>query len=351
MGAWLALALAYAVSAQPAGGAEAKRPTRLFSEDQPIRTTIRGPISAVISTPAPARTARPAMLELAVPAVEKHAIQLSPRGLTRRQKDRCTFPPLRVEFTGKPDETSLFERQKRLKLTTHCRNSAGHQQHVLLEYAAYRMLNVVSPTSLRARLGSFDYADTGGRVIESRIGFFVEDPDDAASRNGLKEIRTNTRIAVAQLDPAAAARAALFEYMIGNTDWSMRAGPQGDICCHNFRLFGAAATSQSAMVPVPYDFDASGLVDAPYAVPSESLGMNSRARTPVPRLLRAQFACPRRCRGIPGEAVADRRPCSRPFRGWTNAAARGAAAYLDSFFRDIATDEALNKRVLRTCIN
>jgi hypothetical protein len=350
MGAWLALAMALAVSAQPVGGAEAKRPTRLFSEDQPIRATIRGPISAVVSTPAPARTARPATLELTVPAVEKHAIQLSPRGLTRRQKDRCTFPPLRVEFTGKPDKTSLFERQKRLKLTTHCRNLSGHQQHVLLEYAAYRMLNIVSPTSLRARLGSFDYADTGGRVIESRIGFFVEDPDDAASRSGLKEIRTNARIAVAQLDPAAAARAALFEYMIGNTDWSMRAGPQGDICCHNFRLFGAAATSQSAMVPVPYDFDASGLVDAPYAVPSESLGMNSV------RERRFRGYCSHNSHAL---AAAAEFRAKQPqivgllstIPGLDERRRAGAAAYLDSFFRDISTDETLNKRVLKTCIN
>ena len=145
MGAWLALAMALATSAQPASGSETRSATRLFSEDQPIRATIRGPISAVASTPAPARTARPATLELTVPAVEKHAIQLSPRGLTRRQKDRCTFPPLRVEFTGKPDKSSLFDRQKRLKLVTHCRNSAGHQQHVLLEYAAYRMFNLLSP--------------------------------------------------------------------------------------------------------------------------------------------------------------------------------------------------------------
>ena len=166
MGAGLALIIALATSAQPASGSETRKPTQLFSEDQPIRATIRGPISAVASTPAPARTARPATLELTVPAVEKHAIQLSPRGLTRRQKERCTFPPLRVEFTGKPDKSSLFDRQKRLKLTTHCRNSAGHQQHVLMEYAAYRMLNLLSPTGLRVRLGSFDYADMGGRVIE-----------------------------------------------------------------------------------------------------------------------------------------------------------------------------------------
>lgn len=350
MGAWLALAVAYAVSAQPAGGADSKRATRLFSEDQPIRATIRGPVSAVVATPLPSRAARPATLELTIPAVEKHAIQLSPRGLTRRQRDRCTFPPLRVEFTGKPDKASLFEGQKRLKLVTHCRNATSHQQYVLLEYAAYRMLNLLSPSGLRARLGSFDYADTGGRVSESRIGFFVEDPDDAASRNGLKEIRTSGRIAVAQLDPAAAARAALFQYMIGNTDWSMRAGPQGDICCHNFRLFGVAANSQAAMVPVPYDFDASGLVNAPYAVPSESLRLSSV------RDRQYRGYCAHNAQAL--AAATEFRAKQSQIVGVLSAIPglderrrSGAAAYLDAFFRDIANEEMLNKRVLRTCIN
>lgn len=350
MGAWLALTVALAASAQPGGGTEAKRPTNLFSADQPIRATLRGPISAVVSTPAPARTARPAVLELASPAVESHPILLSPRGLTRRKKETCTFPPLRVEFTGKPAKTSLFDRQKRLKLVTHCRNSTGHQQHVLLEYAAYKMLNVLTPTGLRARLGTFDYADIGGRVIAGRIGFFTEDPDDAASRNGLKEVRTTGRIAVAQLDPAAAARAALFQYMIGNTDWSMRAGPAGDTCCHNFRLMGAAMNSQYGIVPVPYDFDASGLVNAPYAVPAEVL-QTSSVRDRVYRgycahnaQVRAAAAEFRAKQGqligvlstIPG--LEDRRRTS-------------SAAYLATFFRDIGTDEDLARRVLKSCIN
>ena len=350
MGAWLALAVAYAVSAQPAGGADTKRATRLFSEDQPIRATIRGPVSAVVATPIPSRTARPATLELTIPAVEKHAIQLSPRGLTRRQKDRCTFPPLRVEFTGKPGKASVFAGQKRLKLVTHCRNATSHEQYVLLEYAAYRVLNLLTPAGLRARLGSFDYADTGGRVTESRIGFFVEDPDDAASRNGLKEIRTTGRIGVAQIDPAAAARAALFEYMIGNTDWSMRAGPQGDICCHNFRLFGVAANSQAAMVPVPYDFDASGLVNAPYAVPSEELRLSSV------RDRQYRGYCAHNAQAL--AAAADFRAKQAQIVGVLSTVPglderrrAGAAAYLDTFFRDIASDETLTRRVLRTCIN
>jgi hypothetical protein len=348
MGAWLALAIA--ALAQPAGGAEAKRPTNLFAQDQPIRATVRGPISAVTSTPAPSRAARPAVLELAFPTVESHPVLLSPRGLTRRKKETCTFPPLRVEFTGKPAKTSLFDRQKRLKLVTHCRNSTGHQQHVLLEYASYKMLNVLTPTGLRARLGSFDYADTGGRVIAGRIGFFTEDPDDAASRSGLKEVRTTGRIAVTQLDPAAAARAALFQYMIGNTDWSMRAGPAGDTCCHNFRLMGAAVNSQYGIVPVPYDFDASGLVNAPYAVPAEVL-QTSSVRDRVYRGYCAHNAHARAAaaefRAKQGQIIG----VLATIPGLDERRRESSAAYLQTFFRDIGTDEDLARRVLKSCIN
>src|SRR5437763_9799861 len=72
-----------------------------------------------------------------------------------------------------------------------------------------------------------------------------------------------------QIDPAAGARLAVFEYMISNYDWSMRAGPQGTECCHNTRLLTNAPGSP--LLPVPYDFDFSGLVDAPYAGPPEGI--------------------------------------------------------------------------------
>ena len=108
MGARLASVLAFALAAPTVAPAEAKPPTRLFAEDQPIKVTLR-PISAVVSTPSTQRTARPATLELVAPVIETHAIQLSPRGRTRRQKDRCNFPPLRVGSPPKPAKTSFFE--------------------------------------------------------------------------------------------------------------------------------------------------------------------------------------------------------------------------------------------------
>lgn len=348
MGAWLTLAMAFA-SAQPQGPVPIP-PTRLFADDRPIQVRVSGPIAAIVATPAPSRPARPATLTLVSPAAESHSILLSPRGLTRRLKESCTFPPLRVQFASKPSKGSMFERQKRLKLVTHCRSPAGHQQYVLLEYAAYRMFNAIHPTGLRVRLGTFDYAEQNGRSYASRLGFFIEDPDDAASRNRLKEVRISTRIAAFQLDAAAAARAALFEYMIGNVDWSMRAGPAGDVCCHNFRLFGLTATAQSALIPVPYDFDASGLVNTPYAVPPDGVGLSSVRE----RRYRGYCIHNGQALAVAGEfrtRKAELLGVLASVPGLDEGRRQRAAAYLESFFQDIATDDQVTRKVLKTCIN
>ncbi len=244
---------------------------------------------------------------------------------------------------------SFFERQKRLKLVTHCRPSAQHQQYVLLEYAVYRMFNALSPHGLRARLGTFDYVETSGKVVASRLGFFTEDPDDAASRNDLKAATVGPLVRAAQLDPGAAARAALFEYMIGNTDWSMRQAPPGGECCHNFRILGAA-NAQTGLIPIPYDFDSSGFVNAPYAAPAEQLGLSS-VRDRQYRgycMHNAQaLAAAAEFRAKKPQVMAALASVPELDEGRQ----RGAAAYIEGFFREIATDEDVRKRVLKTCIN
>jgi len=349
MAARLALALTLAAVLQPTGSTSPKKSTPLFAGDEPIHIALRGPISAIARTPGNSRAARPATLTLISPTAETHSIQLSPRGLTRRLKVTCAFPPLRLEFATKPAANSLFKGQHRLKLTTYCRTSAQHQQYVLLEYAAYRMFNVLSPVGLRARLSTIDYVEQDGRPVISRLGFLIEDSDDAARRNGLVEARMPPRISPSQLDPMAAARAALFEYMIGNLDWSMRAGPQGDVCCHNFRLMAASASAQTGLVPVPYDFDYSGLVSAPYALPPEGITVSSvRQRryhhycihNPQVVEVAAEF----RARRAELQAVLTSIPQLDEGRR------RTASAFLDGFFRDIATDDDVTKRVLKDCV-
>jgi hypothetical protein len=203
-----------------------------------------------------------------------YPITLTTRGITRKTMDVCDFPPLRVTFTAPPPDGSLFERQKHLKLVTHCKRSEDFQQKVLLEYSAYKLYNLMTPLSFRARLANIDYIDESGQPYISRIGYFLEEANEVAKRNGLTEAHMPDTIPGELLEPMASARFAVFEYMISNYDWSMRAGPHGTECCHNAKLIRAAAGSNT-VIPVPYDFDWSGLVDAPYAGVQEGINISN----------------------------------------------------------------------------
>lgn len=319
-------------------------PTKpLFASDQPIRITIQAPINSLMRDRAYSGAVAGTLTD---PSGMKLPASFELRGITRRTEEVCDFAPLRVMFTASPPAGSLFAGQKRLKLVTHCKNSAGFQQILLLEYAAYRMYNLLTPLSMRVRLATIDYVDANGRPIVSRSGFFLEDPDDIAKRNNLKELRAGERVPIAWLSPADAARYALFQDLIANHDWSMRAGPAGDECCHNARLIGTGAPGQA--IPVPYDFDFSGMVNAPYATPPDQLGLGSV------RERRYRGYC---IHGAQAMAAAQQLRANRAAMLGVLAATPGlepktaqrATAFLERFFADIASDEGIAKK-FRTCV-
>jgi hypothetical protein len=336
--------VALAVLANSSAAIAQAGPKPLFGSDAPIRVTIQGPVNAIARKMAKSVAPEAATLNLAAPA-ESHPIMLSARGLSRRTGGICDFPPLRVEFTQKAAATSLFAGQRRLKLVTHCKSSAGYQQNLLMEYSAYRLLNQLTPFSHRVRLATVDYADASGKVSISRWGFFIEDLDDLAKRNGLSEARVPDRISAAQLEPLAAARTALFMYMIGNLDWSMRAGPQGEGCCHNSRLLGGG----SALVPVAYDFDYSGLVDAPYAIPPKQI----RVRSVRQRFYQGYCRHNTQVLAAAAEMRAKRPALEAVYSQVPGLEARTrskALAYLAGFFEEIATDTAVRSNITKSCL-
>jgi hypothetical protein len=267
MKAWTYLA-AMALASSAAAAKPPSPPTPLFASDAPIPITIQGPFASLVSNRA--ETPRPATM---VADGVTYPITLTPRGITRLRSETCDFPPLRVTLTQAAPAGSLFQGQHRLKLVTHCKRSPDFQQKVLLEYSAYRLYNLMTQQSFRARLANIDYLDEAGRPYVSRVGYFLEDFDDVAKRNGMTAAHMGSLVPLGQLEPTSAARFAVFEYMISNYDWSMRAGPQGDECCHNGRLMTDRAGGP--LTTVPYDFDFSGLVDAPYAGPPEGVPVDN----------------------------------------------------------------------------
>lgn len=200
-------------------------------------------------------------------------IELQIRGGWRAQAKNCSAPLLWVRFDPKSSADTPFEGQNTLPLTTHCGQGVtleswsfrprqvGWEQYLLREYLAYRLYNEVTPLSLGARLVRITYPnpDKPGREIRN-YAFFSEHLASLAERSGLKWLRRGS-FDPAALDGQAANRLALFQFMIGNTDWSIARE-------RNTALMGSADGRQ---LPVPYDFDMSGLVDAPYAGPQPGL--------------------------------------------------------------------------------
>ena len=342
----LAHCLMFLCGAIGAVSASAAPATPLFASDEPIRITLQGPIGLVSRNAAPGP--QEATLSVQSVAPDRLRVHLSPRGITRLKREVCQFAPLRVDFAAPPPPSSIFSGQSRLKLVTHCRHSEDFQQKLLLEYSAYRLFNALTPLSYRVRLAHIDYVEADGRPLVSRLGFFIEDIRDVGSRNGLASFRGPDRILTSSLSAADAARVEIFEYMISNYDWSLRSGPVGYPCCHNAFLLGPNAAG--AVVPVPYDFDFSGLVAAPYAtvpdiVPIRSVRQRRYRGFCAHDAAALQAATEFRCKRAALLAVLDTIP------EMTRATRASAADYLGKFFDDIADDRSVERKLLSTCFN
>lgn len=253
-----ALCVAAPVSAQ----------TRLFAEDTELPMVIEGPLGDLVRRAARNTDPVPAVLTV---DNARFDMELSPRGFSRRTLGICQFPPLRINLSGERQGT-IMQGQNRLKLVTRCRPGASYEQLTVLEYTTYRLYNELTPLSLRVRPVRVTYRDSGNRRREeTQFNFLIEDMGDLARRNRRVELEVQTReVASTQLDPDQAAIVGLFQFMIGNLDWDMVEGTAGEDCCHNGKLMAASATSRENVVPVPYDFDFSGFVNAPYATPPAS---------------------------------------------------------------------------------
>ncbi|HSM29822.1 MAG TPA: hypothetical protein VK854_03910, partial [Woeseiaceae bacterium] len=215
-------------------------------------------------------------------SVVEYDIGIRTRGNYRRQPRVCPFPPLRVNFKKSEAKNTLFHKQDKLKLVAHCRdNSERYEQNLIKEYLAYRILNTLTDVSYRVRLARVTYIDSEQKDDDrSQYAFFIEHDDRLSKRLGLPAIKT-AGINKDDLAGPYSDLTSLFQYMIGNTDFSPIAGAEGEDCCHNSTLFG---NEGEPVYSIPYDFDMSGFVDAPYAEPNPHV----RIRSVTQRLYRGR---------------------------------------------------------------
>ena len=179
--------------------------------------------------------------------------RLRTRGLWRLKN--CEFPPLRMNFASEATEGTLLAGVDRPKLVNFCENTDDHEQLIMQEMQLYRIYNVLTPVSHRARLARITYADSAsGKTHATRMAIVVEEPEVMAARLGgtLVEIKGATPHDLAASQDALVS---VFQYLIGNTDWSIFA-------LHNMEL---VRHENGDHLPIPYDFDFAGAIEAPYA--------------------------------------------------------------------------------------
>ena len=238
----------------------------LFEDDTILAINLTGPFSTLIE-----EEKNRAELPFVLRADDvEHLIKVRIRGKSRTRV--CDFPPLRLAFSEENSEQTVFAGQNKLKLVTHCEDHSSAQANILEEYAAYKIFNLISDVSYKVRLVEITYHDTDGRMTEEtfvRTGFLIESASELADRVGGEPVRV-TGVSLSSLDTVQAAAVFVFQYLIGNTDWSLVAAEADDTCCHNIDLFDIG----SRRFVVPYDFDLSGLENARYARPDSSLGIS-----------------------------------------------------------------------------
>lgn len=238
-------------------------PEELFGTDEVLNFTLSGNIRELFNDRGKTSVYHPLSISYKAndSSVVSIPIKAKTRGNFRRSKENCTYPPILLNFAGKERKPSLFDKQNKLKLVTPCQG----EEYIFREYLVYKLYNLVTPKSYRARLVRVNYYDTDRKKDLLLYGFLLEEDEQMAKRNQMRIINRKM-INAENTETQTFLKMAVFQYMIGNTDWSV-------LYLHNIRIL--AFDSLSVPSVVPYDFDHAGIVDAPYALPAELLGLSS----------------------------------------------------------------------------
>lgn len=213
-------------------------------------------------------------------------VSLRARGNFRRAN--CYFPPLKIYLKKNLVKGSLFQGHKQLKLVLPCLLQNRGNDDIVKEYLAYKIYEELSEVHFKTRLVSIEYIDNRDKKLELHpltsflpqkkleelynyegeeafafrkpktyklMSILIEDDKVVAKRNNAKLMKRYVH--PLNQGEMASITNSFFQFMIGNTDFSTAYQ-------HNQKLL----FKDLKTIPLPYDFDMSGLVDASYAVVS-----------------------------------------------------------------------------------
>lgn len=326
---------------------DAGKVSPLFQSHEPLNLRISAPFSEFIRGRGSERPYAPAMLTFTDVNGVEHELELKirVRGKSRANPETCAFPPLMLNFSRKTLDGTPFAGEDKLKLVTHCQNKSAYENYVLLEYLNYRVFQLFTDQSVRVRLAQINYHDSkNDKDLGARTAFFLEDTGRIAKRLGMKQIR-ETRLAPQIYDPASLNLVEVFAYFLGNVDWSAVRGPEGEDCCHNIIPLRDAS---GKAIPVPYDFDSTGVVNAPYAPVPKSLSISS-VRQRLYRGFCQSDAILRETLHLFEEKRGEITALYQNQAGLSPRSANSALNYYGIFYKTISTPGSLEREIVNQC--
>lgn len=189
-------------------------------------------------------------------------VKLKIRGRFRRMN--CSeIPPLKIKFKKDDLEVAGLAPFNDMKLVTHCISDKFEASSLLKkEFLAYKLYNELSPYSFRVQMLKITFKDSKTGKKTKQWAFLIEDFAQLRARIDGQKKENVINIPREAFQSEALKQVALFQYMIGNPDWDLRGA-------RNLKMI----VKNGKVIPVPYDFDFSGLVNAPYAIPVSEFGM------------------------------------------------------------------------------
>jgi len=186
-------------------------------------------------------------------------VKVSVRGKFRRRT--CDFPPLLLDFPKDDLKDLGLKKDDDYKLVTHCLSKKDAQNYLFREYLIYQMYRQLDTTGFRAIVFPIVYRDTDIRKNTKSYAVLLESNEELKDRLdgkwckclGLEQDSINRYYRELVI---------FFQYMIGNKDMNMHVE-------HNVRFLEGDKYQQK--IPIPYDFDFSAFVRAPYAFTDQSV--------------------------------------------------------------------------------
>ena len=320
----------------------------LFQETEVIKAVLTAPIAqAYEQRDQEVRLYFPGQFTYINNEGESQRLDVSIRTRGNFRREYCARPPLQLNFKKSQVKGTQFKKQDKLKLVAPCHAGPTAQQYVLREYLAYRIYEILAERSFGTRLMRLSYVDSDEKLGSwTDLVFVIEDDDDLAKRSGLDKVRVGFN-EFDQLDQTTTALVDLFQLMIGNNDYSLISGPDGEYCCHNIENFADEQTVDKR-IPIPFDFDMSGLVYADYAAPPSHLPIKSVRTRYYRGLCQPQEvldAAVEKIRSSRGEIMA----LVDQVEGLSKMASRQSSKYLSSYFEFLDDKEAFKKGVIDRC--